>query len=406
MRRWFALVVCIVVASAALVAVWWARANGEWPWKSPAGSTDRSTGFAQSNKAEQFTFEPGSLVVLEDASDFPDEPRALHPAKLHVLAPVSASGAGDAPASGPPVATFAAPHSTRARPVVLTQHHLYYFDTEEAALVEATSSTSIEGTQVQDERFGGYALATSSSESTRGNEEKIAYGRTTSHQGEYKLELVLFTRDGQNVGNTEGARFTEQVLWQSTSKAAQVVVPLAWATDGETIFFGARPMEQRLPTFTELLQLRIRSEQELAGEPSTVAFPSDTTELLGLSTDSNLALYRDTAQLELVDLATGRSQVVPSDTSQPITSVAFGEQLAVVTHAVSGQTFLELIQFGVAQTTRIELPGSDMRVIAVEGSSAIVTSTTLGTTKLSLKSSSEPYAKVSQLECVGFASIP
>ncbi|MFO0704650.1 MAG: hypothetical protein U0517_01565, partial [Candidatus Andersenbacteria bacterium] len=362
-------------------------------------------------------FATTSTVVFEDAQDYPDKPASLQATHLRVIRPDTSEAAD-----------FTVGQAARSRPVVLTRHHLYYFDSAQGAIVDATRANPqpLEGTQVDDPRFGGYlAVAASPDDQVY---ERLAYGLTERSGAEFTLRLLVLTRRGETVDS--------RIVWEQTSKEAQVVVPLAWASDGETIFFGTRLAEEvQHPRFGSLLQLRVPADGETPADntvvladikASSVAFPGEAAELVGLSRDSNLALFveADPAQatdaadttpresrLLLLNLASGRTQTVPVAPGGLVGSVAFGEQNAVVTVAEGGAEHLELLQFGLDQSTRFAVEGTATQVCGVQGSNAIIGvldhSSARGTWRITLNGGAGAAApkKLSQFACVTSGSV-
>jgi|GEM_PF-4073964 len=353
-----------------------------------------------SQKNPDDTFGSESIVVIEDGLDYPDEPRAVHPGRVHVidLATQEATHMFDLPTVG------------RNRPVALLSDALFYFDLERLGLVEATTDTLLPGTEVLEGRFGGYAAATE-----RDGSPVVAYGRTRQVDSAFRAELVVATK---------GDGWTSKTVWQSTGDAALVAVPLAWATDGETIFFGVRPVESANDApFASLMQLKVprAGDSGITAEASNVAFPADDTALLGVSEDSNLAVFVESTQqaepsdettphpptVFLVNLESGETQSTIIPDAADITSVGFGDETAVLTGLDEDGEGLWLVQFGVSDATHQNLNGSGAVVCSVEGSAAIIgfNGTQRGTWRVPLAGTGDS-ARISQFVCTRSVSMP
>ncbi|MDP2587649.1 MAG: hypothetical protein Q8P33_02655 [bacterium] len=315
-------------------------------------------------------FEADQLLAVEDHEDYPDDPRALHPTYVHLI---NSSGKS----TGEIQASFETPGLSRNNPIRHTSRAIYYFNGERAELVSAVDQVSVPGTQVQEERFGGFFAV-----QAVGDTDVLAYGRTHPQDNEFVLELVVITRDGDS--------FSESVVWRETTGSAKAVIPFAWADDHETIFFSTRPLSSGQPRYTRLLQVRVpqvvdQTDRLEVPDVSAVVFLTDTAELVALSADTNMALFIDqdgqdeTAQtLTLQDLLSGREQTLVLNANQQIRAAAVGVEVALIEiidrTETSGQSSFWVMQFALDRPLRLSVPGEQHAIVKINGGEALVTS--------------------------------
>lgn len=297
--------------------------------------------FSESGSSSaKHTFAPNWIVTLEDHEDYPAEPRANHPAILHIL-----------DSTGVERDTFAVPGIDRDRKVRLTTRHAYYYDADQAQLMSGTDNSVVPDSEVDDPRFGG-ELAVFETKSA----ERLAFGRTSGQAGEFILELVVSERVGEE--------YAQRVVWQRTVEEARRVVPLAWADDGETIYFGtidasATSGNLDASALEQTLHIRVPKDPAETYEPEELVYPDRNARLLALSGDTNLALFvipdepgdeeESTSEDRYIfaDVAHNRNQEIHVDLGQHISSAAFGEDFIVLGLDDASGSKLSVINFGV-----------------------------------------------------------
>jgi hypothetical protein len=304
-------------------------------------------------------FPHDSMVYVEHGLDFPNDPRALHPAKIQVE-----SGSGIVLRADTP--DISAQHGVRT-----TAAHIYYIDAQNK-FVREVRGQAVPNSQLPNTDLSGRFIVY---EPEHEGSQRLALNRATFSNGITTSEIVVLDRvDGEIISRSVRVEAIE---------GEEILVPLAWSSDGESLYFGRTTDVSNFdtPLYSAAYQIKITQtrsagESQQLPQANSLEFPSETAELVSVDGRSGQLIFIDQGQVIISSLDAPKVQqrFTLEDPQSRVMSVAATEGLIGLSILLSDRSRQLLVyQTGSQVVTLHDVSGEGVGVLGWQDEQLIFT---------------------------------
>jgi hypothetical protein len=294
-------------------------------------------------------FPHGVLTYIEHGADFPNDPRALHPAKVQVE-------------SGSEVVLSAdTPNISFQHGIQTTGAHIYYIDTQDKVVREVRGQV-VPNSQLPNTDLSGRFVVF---EPAQEGSERLALNRATFSNGITTSEIVVLDRvDNQIVSRS---------VRMEAIEGEEILVPLAWSSDGESLYFGRTQdvSDFDMPLYSAAYQIKITQtrpagESEQLPQANSLEFPSETAQLLSVDARTGQLVFIDQGEVIVssLDAPATEQRFAFENPQSRVTSLAIAEGLIGMSVLLSDRsTQLLVYQTGSQVVNTHEVSGEGVRAL-------------------------------------------